>query len=327
MTRGSILGLGAALVLVACGGSTDSALIGPSSGGSGATTGGGSGSGSSGGADGGASGASVGGAAGSVAVGGNGGSAAGGSGGYTLEDVCQKTAPIGCALDQPCCTQSGFGFDQNGCVQAAVDSCMKDVAEVKAGTMKFDPSGVDACIANLKPYLQECVIKSNEMFPLFDALAPCQSIWIGTLPAGAACERDEQCAPTGDPYVFVSCDDTSKTCRHFARLGLNQPCELSDNAPGACDTGLYCDAALIGVPPYQGMCRAATAIGAPCNTFKPYNLECGFGFYCNQSTGVCTSAKIGGASCAETVECQTLTCTLGQCAAQKPLVQQATCTG
>jgi hypothetical protein len=314
MTRfGVILRAAAALAAGACGGSADTGLSGPGTGGSAGA----------GGADGGAAGTPAGGgggAAGSPSTG-------GGGGGYTLDDVCEKTAPIGCGLDQPCCMASGFGYDQAGCVARAIAGCKKDVAEVQAGTMQFDATTIDACIAALKPFLQECVIKGDQVFPLFDALEACTKIWTGTLPEGASCDRDAQCAPSGDPSVYVSCDDKSKTCRHLRKLEVSDTCELSDNAPGACGPGLFCDASFGGPPPYTGICKSATPVGQVCNQFKPYDLECGFGFYCNQSTGVCTTAKVGGTSCLETVECQTLTCTLGQCTAQEPLVDQATCTG
>jgi hypothetical protein len=292
--------LAAVLGLSACGGSSDSGL---SAVGGSAGSGGGSG-------------------------GGNAGTAgAAGTTSYTLANVCEKTAPIGCELDKPCCLASGFGYDHAGCVARAIAECEQYVAEVQAGTMQFDPGPIDACIAAFEPYLQKCFLNADDLFPIFDALEPCTKIWKGSRPEGAACDWDAQCAQSNDPNVYVACDDTSAVCRHFAKLGIDAACELSESAPGACGPGLYCDAFLGAGPPYQGVCKQATVPGQNCNTFKPYNLECGLGFYCDAASGVCTSAKAGGAACVETLECQTLTCTLGECSAQKPLVTQAICTG
>jgi hypothetical protein len=75
------------------------------------------------------------------------------------------------------------------------------------------------------------------------------------------------------------------------------------------------------------VCKTATAEGQKCNGFKPYNLECGPGFYCNKGTSLCTKAKVGGASCTETVECQSYVCDFGKCGPLEPLVDQKTCTG
>ncbi len=306
------LGLAAAAVaaLAGCGGSSDAGLHG--AGGSGGTAAGA-------GTDGGAGQGSEGGGSGS------GGAATTSS--YTLADVCEKTAPIGCDLDKPCCEASGYGFDKEGCVKRAIAECKHYVAEVQAGTMQFDPTPIDACIAAFEPLMQKCVPSADDLFPVFDALEPCTQIWKGSLKEGAPCDWDAECAQSDDPNVYVSCDDDLKICRHFRKLGPNEACELSVTAPGACAPGLFCDAFLAGAPPYKGVCKPATAPGQQCNTFKPYDLECGLGFYCNDSTGVCTSAKPGGATCIETIECQTLTCDLGQCAPQEPLVNQAICTG
>jgi hypothetical protein len=75
------------------------------------------------------------------------------------------------------------------------------------------------------------------------------------------------------------------------------------------------------------VCKTATPIGQKCNGFKPYNLECGLGYYCNKGTSLCTQNKVGGASCKEDLECQSYSCTLGKCGALEPLVDQKTCTG
>ena len=329
MTRsGWAIGLlGLALAAQACGGSADSGLKGgggsSGTGAGGSATGGGAGTGGAGGSvSGGAAG--VGGAAGGSS---GGASGAGGSAGYTLDDVCAKLAPQGCGIMQSCCTKSGFGYDANGCQAHSVAGCEQNVAAVKAGTMAFDPTSIAACLSNLQKLFAECVPPANEFFDVLAAVQPCQLVFQGQLPEGASCDRDAQCALTNDPKVFVACDKTSKKCTHYSALGINDACALGTGVTSFCDKGLYCDASLLGIPPYKGICKTATVVGQKCNTFKPYDLECGLGFYCNQATGVCTSAKVGGVSCVETVECQSLSCNAGTCGPQEPLVDQASCTG
>lgn len=290
----SIGALAFAFSLAACGGSTAGGLTGGGSGGTG---------------------------------GGAGGTSSVSNGSYTLDSVCQETAPVGCQIDQPCCQSSGYGFDASGCETRALASCDADVAEVRAGTMTFDPSYVDACITALGQAMHTCVPKADQVFSIADTLLPCTKIWRGSLPEGASCQRDEQCAPANQSNVYVRCDKTTKTCTHFQQLSLGQSCELSATATGACGPGLYCDAALTSGPPYTGVCRTATQPGQSCNAADPYDLECGLGYYCSASTGVCTSAKLGGSACTNALECQTMTCTGGQCTAETPLVDPTTCAG
>src|SRR5689334_22877868 len=93
---------------------------------------------------------------------GTGGVASGGSAGggdkYPLAEVCAKLAPIGCGYSKGCCEQSGFGYDENGCVQHAIADCEKNVAEVNAGTMTYDANQIDACLPAFEKLLNQCVI-------------------------------------------------------------------------------------------------------------------------------------------------------------------------
>jgi len=260
------------------------------------------------------------------------GTASGGSAGkkivddpYPLAEVCQKTAPIGCEMSRSCCEKSGFGYQPSGCEAHAISECQKNVAEVEAGTMTYDPSAIDACLPALDSLLDRCVIGYAELFESLDALKTCSRIWQGQRPLGASCDRDVQCALSADPDVFVSCDRDIKICIQARRLAENAACQAWFDAPDFCGAGLYCDAAL--VPPYSGVCRPAVLEGQSCNAVKAYNLECGAGFYCNKATSLCTRGKAGGTDCGESFECQSYQCVFGKCASLEPLVTQNACTG
>ncbi|MBK7584755.1 MAG: hypothetical protein IPI67_31775 [Myxococcales bacterium] len=319
------------VVLVACGGSSDSGLKATGGAGGGAAAGGGAGAGGSAGAGlGGAAGTATGGAggvAGVGAAGGGGAGAVGGGSGYTLENVCQKTQPQGCGWSSDCCKQSGFGYDEKACIATALAGCQKNVDEVKAGTMTFDPSKVDACLTTYQTLLSKCTLGVSDYLAALDGLKTCGLAFQGKLSQGTSCDRDEQCAPSADPNVFVSCSDTTGKCVSAKRLPLSANCAIGDGVADFCAPGLYCDATFAPVPPYPGVCKTATAEGQKCNGFKPYNLECGAGFYCNKQSSVCTKAKLGGAACIETVECQSYTCSAGKCGALAPVVDQKSCTG
>lgn len=320
---------------VGCGGSTDSGLkngTGGASGGGGSSASGGiGGDAGSGGAVGGAAGASggAGGVGASGGAGGAGGSSTGGAGGQaiTLDNVCEKTQPQGCALAKSCCQSSGFGYDEAGCTKGALASCKENVDEVKSGKMKFDPTKVDVCLSVYAKVFATCTLGVNDLLLVLDELKQCSYLFEGYLPQGASCDRDVQCAPSSDPDVFVDCDDTTKKCTQSKRLHLNANCAVGGDAKDFCAQGLYCDAAWSPFPPYPGVCKTATAEGQKCNGFKQFNLECGPGFYCNQQTSVCTKAKVGGANCGSDLECQSFVCAIGKCQALEPVVAQETCTG
>jgi hypothetical protein len=325
--------LGLAGAAAACGGSSDGGLAG--SGGADSGLGGGAGSGAVAGNAGvggaaGAAGSAGGGAGGGAASGGTAGGAgtAGGGGtGYTLDNFCQLAVPQICAAQKDCCTNSGFGHDQTKCAASAIADCQKDIDAVKKGELSFDPTNTDACLAAYSKYLKLCVISFKD-FPSylrdFDVCAP---IFEGKVQPGGKCDRNAQCASSSKPDTFVDCDDTKNVCEVFSILKESAPCELGEDVPSVCDPGLYCDVSFLTGPPYKGICKQATPLGKPCNKFNPYTLECGLGYYCNGVTGVCTNGKVGGAACANDVECQSFSCDSLKCAPLEPIVDQNSCTG
>src|SRR5262245_22754714 len=62
----------------------------------------------------------------------------GGATTYTLDNVCEKTAPLVCEMRKTCCL-AGAGYDEAGCLAHAKAECAKDVAEVNAGREAFHP--------------------------------------------------------------------------------------------------------------------------------------------------------------------------------------------
>ncbi|MEZ4221025.1 MAG: hypothetical protein R3B13_08850 [Polyangiaceae bacterium] len=337
MAKLGALGLtvGVAAFAVACGGSSDSGL-GTGDAGTGGSAAGSGGSAGSAGNPGGSAGAGAsGGAAGGGGVAGSSGGASGNAGAgatgggpqYTLDNFCEKAVPQICAGEKDCCTNSGYGYDQAKCESNGMAECMKDIAAVKAGNITFDPTNTDACLAAYTKYLKQCVVTLKDLPSFVREFDVCAPIFEGKLKPGDKCERDAQCASAADPNSFSTCDDDTKVCRVTTLWQESETCALGKNVDGVCDKGLYCDASLLTLPPYKGICKKATPLGQPCNKFNPYTLECGLGYYCNTTTGVCTVGKVGGAACVNDVECQSFSCTLLKCAATPPLVTQEGCTG
>jgi hypothetical protein len=259
----------------------------------------------------------------SSADGGADGAKGGGTSAYTLDDVCARVGPIVCDLRKPCCEQTG-GYDAQGCLAHEAADCANDVNAAREGRETFHPELIDSCAAMLRPlYASSCVVTFDLIYAV-QALGPACRIFEGTLAEGAACERDSQCKPGGASDV-TSCDATQKVCKttHFAALG--ETCTIDAGLPIVCSKGLYCDADLTQKPP-SGACKTVTAIGQGCDASKAYNLQCGFGNYCN--AGTCAAGKAAGSPCASDLECQSIKCgTDKTCTTPAPLVKPDACNG
>ena len=276
----------------------------------------------------------------STGGGGSGGSGAAGSSGaagaasaYTLDTVCAQIPSKICAARATCCMKEPTGYDAAGCQKHETTQCEANVAEVKAGTMTFDPTHIDDCLAKIQPVFDKCSLSLIDYASLVPTLAECNQIFAGKKATGDACERTAQCAQPSSPDAAAGCDDTSKLCTVTSFVGPAGACAFGStgNASSFCKSGLYCDADLTKMPA-AGTCKPATALGAPCDKAKAFDLECGLGSYCDGASGVCVAGKAVGSPCAAGLECASLQCDLvmgknGTCGAQAPLVKPSECTG
>lgn len=248
---------------------------------------------------------------------------------YTLDNVCDLAPGKICPIRQSCCLQTG-GYDEAGCASHTKNECEKDVAAVKAGTETFHPERIDSCLAKLQALTaSSCYATIDTILAFVKDYHDCQ-IFSGSLPEGAACERDAQCTPAGTPTSIVGCDDKTKTCKTTRILAAGDACSFSDTNPGFCGAGLYCDLDVTKPNP-TGNCKTATAIGAKCDTTKQFDLECGLGNYCDKASGTCVKGKPANASCTSDLECQTVSCKGADggmtCTAPNPITKPEECKG
>lgn len=243
-------------------------------------------------------------------AGGDDGSAADAGGGpYTIDNVCDRVAPIGCEIQKPCCEGAGGpGFDLAGCISHAKTNCNKDRADVLGGRATFHGDRIDGCIAKYKAIFANCTLTYDILQKYARDIAACQA-FEGSLPEGATCERTSQCKPGATRDEIAGCDDNTKKCRITRIAGENAPCAIGEGTNVLCDDGLFCDADFA-TPTLAGTCKKKTAIGMACNKDKKPPLECGLGNYCDQATALCTAGKGGGATCnGNDLECASVTCT------------------
>ncbi len=272
-------------------------------------------------------------ALGLVAAPGCGGSSDSSASSYSLDTVCATVTPQLCTDRQACCESANIGYDDAACKQHELDSCNANVDEVKAGSMSFDASSIDTCLAYIKQLDAQCRLSIANLADTFAKLAPCQHIFTGQLAEGASCQRDGQCAHSDDPSVSVNCEKTTHVCTWRRLLSAGEACEIGSGAkPDFCSAGLYCDVALTQTQPLEGTCKSATPVGSKCDATKAFDLECGLGNYCDAQSGNCTAGKGDGEACSANgggLECASLSCdqASGKCVAPDPLVDSVDCKG
>jgi hypothetical protein len=163
---------------------------------------------------------------------------------------------------------------------------------------------------------------------------PCDGIYRGTLPEGAACQASVECADIqGSEAVCVYDNVTlSGVCTRTIALARGRDgdecfttCESNDcsiygSPPDgtytACylEDGLFCSASL-------GTCVPPPALGEPCNDFY-----CAAGAYCSIANLTCQSQKQDGEICDSHAACIGGSCLDSLCGPER-VASTALCSG
>lgn len=233
----------------------------------------------------------------------------------TLDTVCTKLADGVCGkAANTCCTKSGLGYDDPTCHKNVMASCGESVAAAKAGTKKFDPSALGACIEAWNKLETACNVNLIEFVRTYPA---CQQLFGGKTPPGGACKVDGDCASA--PGAFADCPDpafpsTTTSCRQYTVVGKDAPCSTGGDVQALCDLGLYC--ALSGGGSGKGTCKTAKKPGDSCDPVAWW--ECGYGYVCQGGSpfggsNKCTEGKAAGSFCTREAECASWSCTSNKC--------------
>ncbi len=236
---------------------------------------------------------------------------------YTVQNVCDKMPIDICAARKNCCTTGRGGFNQASCEATQKGDCLKNTAEVTAGTMKFDGTKVDSCIAKLKPFMDECRLEFSRLVSYWEVSDDCR-IFEGSRAAGTTCERSAQCAPPAGANSFPSC--IGGRCAGGRVLAENDTCSLDIRSGLICGNGLYCKN-----DNGKTTCVKATTEGGTCNGSSFVELSCGLGYYCPRDTNKCARAKDAGSRCTSLLECKSAICNAGTCTTPEPVVATDAC--
>jgi hypothetical protein len=232
-----------------------------------------------------------------------------------------------------CCSSRTRVLDEAGCetkVRAIVAG-----RESPSDDVRFDADAAAQCLENMRATLATCAGIELE---------PCNRIYVGTLAAGQACDRNDECAPVQGSRTY--CTGTCKAARRaaagescvrtchdetdcvvlpgeppsdlmnksawgecFAEDGLacvGGTCVRSPAEGAACLAGAFCDR---GLDCESGTCVRLPTIGETCAG------SCAPGAYCS-AADVCAQELAAGAPCDDEEACSSSSCGRNACAAE-----------
>lgn len=221
------------------------------------------------------------------------------SGPIPVEGICDALAKVACDQPARCCSAAGHSFDVIACRLETSADCNESIARYQAAGLGYDAAAAGRCLDAFQAAYAGCGTGEADLEVVS---AACDTVFVGNVPQGGACEDDEECAPVaGRTTDCVSHSSGSRRCSVRARSG--EACGPTASGWVACERGLSCSSGS-----GTGTCVAPEdppALGASCD------VSCAAGAYC--SGGTCVATKPAGASCASSLECATGRCRSGKC--------------
>jgi len=245
------------------------------------------------------------------------------SNGVSPGDFAEKAASAICGNLTDCCLEAGFTLERAACT-AYVEGVIDNTSP--AGTT-WDSEAAGRCLEALASVARACDASAGET-------EYCTRIRRGTLPEGAACTDDAQCADIGGELAWCDSDGMSSGTVCMAPIPVLRGA-VGDACDGTCtdrsctrlalpgttalatcfvEDGVVCDFDL-------GECVPAPGVGEPCPSYY-----CASGAHCPDDAPVCAATKPNGSSCEGSDECSEGTCINLVCT-RPSVASQALCTG
>lgn len=243
-----------------------------------------------------------------------------------------------CTAIELCCAEAGLTFNPSFC-QLLVSS-----PGAGAG-VTYDAVAAGECLAELRDPGIECGVTPE--------MPACDRVYTGSLPLGAACTSDAECAPSTDGDV--ACDLSDEICSLTRRGAAGDVC--SSSCQELQPDGWFClGAGESSLPDYEqvqcfredglscssGVCSPLAALGESCSsdtncvtgTYCDFALQtcaaladlgescaslgCVEGAFCSPASS-CEQAKAEGEPCTTDDECLSSNCDAGSCGPDSPL--------
>lgn len=217
----------------------------------------------------------------------------------TIDTLCASYAAGICTGAQSdCCTTSGLGYSQSGCVSATTAYCGELLSNAMSNGGSADLSKFAECMSAMHALQTSCNVS---VLTLLKRIPPCELLFTGGQPPGNGCSADSDCAAA--PGAAAVCDMSSGQCAQISIVGKGEACNYDGAQRQICDLGLTCVAK--GSSGKQ-TCDTATALGGDCPGGDG-DISCGYGFVCG-SSNQCQAGAAAGASCSSNFDCASWQC-------------------
>jgi hypothetical protein len=247
------------------------------------------------------------------------------SGPISIEQLPAQFAAKICQSLGPCCQANGTPYDSATCQQTAQAALTVSTAKLNKATVKYNASAASACIDAYASAIARC---SEVDFA--SVLTACDAVFTGTLPAGAACSVDEECAtppggsascatssvaPSGNGGASgASSGDLGGATRSCVQRAPAPHGKAGDACAGDCTlaaSGIGCSS----LPPSAGVGPTLTTL-----CYRDEGLYCGANSLLHGSTtpaaSACAPIAAIGSPCTANGCVDGAFCNAGTCAAQ-----------
>ena len=225
-----------------------------------------------------------------------------------------------------CCTAASTTFNRAAC-RTEMTSKAEDHIKVRSSSSVYDGKRASQCIEEIGSLMKGCLTSS---FVMNAFSAACNSVRVGTLPTGASCTANDECAPSeqgpGRCVVPTSTlvgecivDRPGSSGDHCVGSSPQDPNIPATQYHADCGDGLYCDP--------NDLCVPRFAEGAVCMA----NPNCGETLWCRPSElgapqplmSHCSPKEGLGSRCSFPQQCTSGSCYQQQCVEGEPVAPLA----
>lgn len=214
-----------------------------------------------------------------------------------------------------CCQAAGIAFDLAECKANILSVVSQGLAREMSPNIRYDANAAGACVAAYASVVKSC--KSSNSIE-----TACTGVFVGSLPAGAPCTVDDECASPAGSAAFCDGGDStnggaSGTCSVTSASATSAHGKLGESCAASCPSGTTCAATGPSAaggsgtgPPITSVCYSDDGLycsaNATCQPLIAVGQPCSFdgcvnGAFCG--AGVCTAGKADGAACTFDTEC------------------------